>query len=156
MSRGSGPPPLWFVGCAATAGAALLVWAAIRARRNRPRFNPADVLFQEWFASGCSDRDWYTRFSGANNCLRIVVTRDFVWVAPWFPFNLLAPLLDLEHVIPRSAITGVTCKPGFWLTLVLVTFTDPSGDVRCLRLCSTHTAAFHRSLVAEATRPAGF
>ena len=49
-------------------------WRYLRAVRARPRFDAADVVFQEWFASGCSQKNIITKLGGARNCLRLVVT----------------------------------------------------------------------------------
>src|SRR5438874_12185634 len=78
-------------------------WRYLRAVRARPRFDAADVVFQEWFASGCSQKNIITKLGGARNCLRLVVTRSFLWVTSWFPFSLIATFYDMEHVVPLDA-----------------------------------------------------
>src|SRR6185369_12562643 len=83
------------------------VWLYVRALRKRPRFEPSDVVFQERFASGCSQKNVLTKLGGARNCLRLVVTRRFLWVTSWFPFSLIAPFYDLEHVIPLDSILSL-------------------------------------------------
>jgi hypothetical protein len=81
-----------------------MVWRYVRSIQMRPSFTQADVVFQEWFASGCSQKNIITKIGGARNCLRLVVTGSFLWVTSWFPFSLIAPLYDMEHVIPLRSI----------------------------------------------------
>jgi hypothetical protein len=57
-----------------------IVWLYVRALRMKPRFEPSDIVFQERFASGCSQKNILTKLGGARNCLRLVVTRSFLWV----------------------------------------------------------------------------
>ena len=83
-----------------------VVWCYIKALGGRPRFTSTDLLFQEWFTSGCSQLNFLTKIGGGRNCVRLVVTKDFLWVTAWFPFSLIAPSYDMEHVIPLSAITS--------------------------------------------------
>jgi len=111
-----------------------LAWRYVGVLRSKPRFVPAEVIFEEWFASGCSQKNFLTKIGGGRNCVRLVVTPSFLWVTTWFPFSLIAPLYDMEHVIPLSAITSVE-KDKYWGTpTFLVTFTTESGQSRTLRL----------------------
>src|SRR5689334_22155040 len=66
----------------------------IAAFRTRPKLAKEDIVFQEFFASGASQKNILTKLGGGRNCLRLVVTRDLLWVTSWFPFSLIAPIYD--------------------------------------------------------------
>ncbi|MDR3401839.1 MAG: hypothetical protein P4L99_05000 [Chthoniobacter sp.] len=84
-----------------------LLWQYFAARRNRPKIPRADILHQESFASGASQKNLLTQIGGAHNCLKIVVTKDLLMITSWFPFSLLTPVYDLEHVIPIRSIVSL-------------------------------------------------
>ena len=123
-----------------------LAWLYIRARKMKPRFEPAEVVFQEWFASGCSRKNILTKLGGARNCLRLVVTRSFLWVTTWFPFSLILPFYDLEHVIPLDAILSVRRSDDFGMSGILITYRDATGDEHTLKLRPKQPDGFIRSL----------
>lgn len=114
-----------------------------------PPFQPSDILYQEWFASGNSQKNLVTRLVGARICLRLVVTRDALRVTSWFPFSLFTPIYDLEHVILRERITAVRRSPGSILSSVLVTFRTAAGGEGSLSLYPRRPAEFLRSLGGE-------
>ena len=124
----------------------LLAWLFIRARRMKPRFEKSDVVYQERYASGCSQKNILTKLGGARNCLRLVVTRSFLWVTTWFPFSLITPLYDLEHVIPIDAILSVRRSSDFGMSGILITYRDATGDEHTLKLRPKQPDAFIRSL----------
>src|SRR5215470_19075798 len=97
--------------------------------RNRRLVNVPEAVYQEWFASGYSRKNILTRVGGARNVLRLVVTRDVLWVTSWFPFSLITPLYDLEHVIPLDQITSVEVKKGFLVSGVQVSYADSFGKL---------------------------
>jgi len=119
---------------ATAAGFGYFVSLFMQARRRRPRFEPADVVFQEWNASGCSQKNILTKLSGARNCLRLVVTRNILWVTLWFPFSLFAPIYDLEHVIPLDAIMSVRRSHFLGRRTFLLSYRDSAGGTHTLRL----------------------
>lgn len=112
----------------------------------RPRFEPAEVVFQERFASGCSQKNILTQLGGARNCLRLVVTERVLWVTSWFPFSLLAPFYDLEHVIPLDAIVSVRRSSFFGKATLLLTYRDAGACGHTLMLLPRQPDAFIRSL----------
>ncbi len=118
----------------------------------RPKFGKQDVIHQEYFASGSSQRNIFTKLGGANGCLRLVVTRDVLWVTSWFPFSLFAALYDLEHVIPRDKIVALETSSSFGKQGFLLTFTDGRGDRRTLRLQPKNMEGFVQALEAGAGR----
>jgi hypothetical protein len=122
------------------------IWRYLVARRQRPRFERGEVVYQEWFASGSSERNLVTRLGGARNCLRLVVTHEVLWVTSWPPFSLLAPLYDLEHVIPLQSITGVKHSRIWWMSSLLLSYADEEGSEHTLRLFPRHPREFLQAL----------
>jgi len=84
------------------------------------------ILHKENMASGRSHKSIFTKFGGAQNCLKIIVTNDELWVTSWFPFLLLVDKIDLEHRIPKTSILKVDEKKKFWRTVFEISFN--SGD----------------------------
>jgi len=140
------PVFLWFSIISSVAMLGHLVWLYASALRAKPRFAQADVVFQEWFASGNSQKNFITKIGGARNCLRLVVTGNFLWVTSWFPFSLFAPFYDMEHVIPLGSITSVRQSLLFGRPTVLLTFVANKGVSRSLRLAPKNPEAFCKSL----------
>lgn len=93
-----------------------MLWRRSRRGPHFPRFADVILVFREEFASGHSDKSWLTRLGGAHNCLTVAVTDDEVWVKTLFPFSAFAGIYDLEHRIPRSAITSLK-RNGKWVYL---------------------------------------
>ena len=114
-----------------------------------PPIAPSDIIYEEWFASGHSRKNLLTMVGGAQNCLHLVVTDDLLQVTSWFPFSLLTPFYDLEHVIPRTQIVSVRQSWGLFGRSFLVTFRDDCGAEHALRLWPWKPAAFRRSLEAH-------
>ncbi len=128
-----------------------LVWRYVGVVRSKPRFARSEVIFEEWFASGCSQKNLLTKIGGGRNCVRLVVTPGFLWVTTWLPFSLIAPLYDMEHVVPLSAIASVKKDKSWGALAFLVTFTTQSGQSRTLRLLPKHPDALAQSLGLDAT-----
>lgn len=124
----------------------LIAWRFVSAVRGRPVFSKSEIVYQEWFASGCSQRNIITKLGGGSRCVRLVVTRRFLWVTSWFPFSLLAPFYDMEHVIPLRSITSIRRDRFFWATTLLVTFINKKGESCSLRLLPRNLDAFAQSL----------
>lgn len=120
--------------------------AAIRAR---PTFTKQDIVYQEFFASGASQKNFLTKLGGAQNCLRLVVTREWLWVTSWFPFSLIAPIYDLAHVIPLTAITSVTPSRAFFAETLLLTYADSSGQSHSLKLIPKNRDRFLAAITAR-------
>jgi hypothetical protein len=136
----------WLSGIATVAMFGYIVLRYARSLQTTPCFTKPDVVFQEWFASGCSQKNIITKIGGARNCLRLVVTGSFLWVTSWFPFSLIAPFYDMEHVIPLRSITSVRRDRFFGRLTFLVTFTANNGASRSLRLAPKNPDAFAHSL----------
>ncbi len=141
----------WYALFVAAVVVQFAIGAYLRARRPRPRFERSEVVYQEWFASGLSERNFFTTCGGAHNCLRLVVTREMLWVTSWPPFSFLTPLLDLEHVVPLQSIISVERSRSWWVHYVLLTYSDASGRRHTLELMPKHLDRFLDAL----DRPAG-
>jgi len=115
---------------------AYAAWRYIRCLREKPIFERSDLVYQEWFASGCSQLNVLTKLGGGRNCVRLVVTKTILWVTTWFPFSLIGPLYDMEHVVPLGSITSVRTGRFLLTTGLLVTFTLKNGTNRTLLLSS--------------------
>jgi hypothetical protein len=121
---------------------AYVIYTYVLAQLNRPLIQKNDIVFQEWFASGCSTKNLFTRFGGAHNCLRLVITREILWVTGWFPFSLLTGFYDLEHVIPLNRIVSFEANQGWLSNVVIVSYLDDTGSRRSLRLIPKNAAGF--------------
>lgn len=123
-----------------------IVRAYINAVRRRPRLQKTDIVYQEWFASGVSERNILTRQGGAHNCLRLVVTHDVLWVTSWPFLTLLAVTCDLDHVIPLHSIKQVERSRKFRLDTLLLTYANCDNELVTLRLVPRHKDKFLHSL----------
>jgi hypothetical protein len=140
-------PGLYWVQIGATlAMFGWMAWRYAKTLRSKPSFKKADVVFQEWNASGRSQKNIITKLGGARNCVRLVVTKDFLWVTSYFPFSLFTPLYDLEHVIPLSTIVSVQQTKYLWRHSFLLTYRDSAGSTHTLKLLTRKPDDFVRSL----------
>jgi hypothetical protein len=106
-------------------------------------------VYQERYASGCSQKNVLTKIGGARNCLRLVVSRSFLLVTSWFPFSLITPFYDLEHVIPLDSIASI--RRSTWSGFLL-TYRDSKGATHTLRLVPKKPDDFIRSLAVKIER----
>jgi hypothetical protein len=113
---------------------------------NQPRIQTSEIIYEEWYASGHSRKNLLTMCGGARNCLRLVVTKDLLWVTSWFPFSLFTPFYDLEHVIPRDQILSVRQSWGLFGRSFLVSLRDDRGNEQSLKLWPWRPTAFRESL----------
>ncbi len=118
-------------------------------------FENAEIVFQESFASGHSHKNIFCMIGGARNCLRLVVTQDFLCVTSWFPVSLITPFYDLEHLIPLDAITSIRRSGIFFQNAFRITYQDANGKEHTLTLYSWHPNDFERSLRAKRETDAG-
>jgi hypothetical protein len=133
--------------------ASYAMWRYFEGLKARPHIEKGDIAYQEWYASGSSQWNYLTMMGGGRNCIRLVVTRDLLWVTSWFPFSLISPLFDMEHVIPLRSITSLRNSRFLWKDTLLLTFSFPSGDRRTLRLMSKDPKRFVASLGIQTEEP---
>jgi len=102
-------------------------------------------LYEETFGSGRSWKNFFTRLGGAHNCLRIIVTPEVLWVAPFFPFYLLEQV-DLEHMIPLRSIQKVELATLFFRDTVRIHFLNTAGQSWCIELYPRDREAFIKAV----------
>jgi hypothetical protein len=132
---------------------AYIIERNIAAIRNRPHIAKDDIVYQEYFASGASQKNILTKLGGARNCLRLVVTRDLLWVTSWFPFSLIAPIYDGVHVIPLRNISSVLPSRFLFTDSLLLSYIDDSGRSHTLRLIPKNRERFLAALGSHAYGP---
>jgi hypothetical protein len=128
---------------------AYIAYKYFLALQNRPRIQKNDIMYQEWFASGCSTKNILTQFGGGNNCVRLVITKDLLWVTSWFPFSLFAPAYDMEHVIPLGWITEVESKRDSIRRGIRLTYADANGASHSLKLLPGNEEGFLRAIARD-------
>jgi hypothetical protein len=118
----------------------LVIAASIAYRRSRGKViltsKPKDSLFYEGWASGRSNKNFFTKLGGANNCLMVAVTPDCLIVQLRFPFNLmfLPEITGLEYHIPRLNIRYVEAKAGIFGKSAEIQFIDVNGSEQSVKL----------------------
>ncbi len=110
-----------------------------------PYRNEVNILFEERWTSGRSHKSLFTRLGGANNCLRVTVTEDELWVAPHFPFSAFAAQFDLDHRVRRESITNIEQKRK----MTCVTFSIDDGNERTIDLRLRNADRFRTILKSE-------
>ena len=130
-----------------------LIQRYLVARRHRPQIAKADIVYQENFASGASQKNLLTKLGGARNCLRLVVTDDLLWVTSWPPFSLLTAFYDLEHVIPLKNISSVESDRHFSRDTLLLSYRDGMGNNHILRLIPKDLQRFLSAIQLRPTFP---
>src|SRR5213075_1586375 len=90
-----------------------------------------------------------TKIEGKRNCVQLVVTKSFLWVTSWFPFSLIAPFYDMEHVIPLNTMISVRSASFLVRRTFLLTYRDAVGGTHTLRLLPKKPDDFIRSLGVE-------
>jgi len=75
------------------------------------------ILFKENTGSGSSNKNILTKFGGARNCLKVILSDNQLIITPFFPFNLMLmpEFLDLEHYIIYDDILEI--RKGFMNSL---------------------------------------
>jgi hypothetical protein len=125
---------------------AYVIYKYVLSLINRPVFNKADILYQEWTASGCSMKNILTRLGGGRGVLRLVVTDNVLWVTSWFPFSLIAPAYDMEHVIPLNWITNIETRHHWMSTHIQLSYADADGAIHLLKLIPKDVGRFLQAL----------
>jgi hypothetical protein len=107
----------------------------------------ASALYSDSFCSGRSLKSFRTRFGGARNCLKVVVTQDDLFVlAPIRFLVFFTEKFDLEHAIAKRSITQfsmfrVMRQPGY-----RVTYISQSGEVRTIELWPRRPKEFEQAM----------
>lgn len=104
-----------------------LSYRCLKAQASKPKITKAQIVYQEWFASGFSEANILTRFGGANNCLRLIISSEFLVVTAWFPFILFTTFYDLEHVISLASLLPIDRKRIFGQDCLMLAYQDQQG-----------------------------
>ena len=126
---------------------AFMLWRRKVRGPHFPARDEVNILFEERWTSGNSNKSLFTRLGGANNCLRVTVTEEELWITPHFPFNALAARIDLDHRVRREAITQV--EPNG--RIVQVTFALDDGTERMVGLRLRNVEQFCSILSKDST-----
>lgn len=110
-----------------------------------PRRNEVNILFEERWTSGRSFKTFLTRIGGANNCLRVTLTDDELWVTPHFPFSALGGKFDLDHRIRRDSIVSMERNRK----MIRLSYILTDGDDRTIELRLRKADEFYRALGIE-------
>ena len=116
-------------------------------RRNLPKINPGDIVYEETWQSGFSHRSIFG--AGAKGCLCIKFLKDRIFIKPHFPFDLLgADWLGLEQEIKYTDIIECSMTRRFFVDYVLLKYNTPKGTEsfsftarntqKVLSLCQKH------------------
>lgn len=124
------------------------LYAYIKRMRNHPfpDRKTADFVFRERRASGCSDKDFMSRYGGAKNCLTVTVTKGELMI--WAP-DLMAAIsqrIDLECRVPLGDIESVT-QTG--KRSVDLRYRLPDGTERTLTLWLKSLSGFVNALTPQ-------
>ena len=95
-----------------------------------PRLEKSEVLYAEKTASGHPDLNILTKLGGAQGCLKLQLSKDYLIISSWFPFSLIAPIFDGVHVIKTSNIVSIeNQKSWFSIKYRLLFKSDRSEDM---------------------------
>lgn len=104
-----------------------LSYRCLKVQASKPKITKAQIVYQEWFASGFPEANILTRFGGANNCLRLIISSEYLVVTSWFPFILFTAFYDLEHVIPLASLLLIERKRIFGQDCLMLAYQDQQG-----------------------------
>jgi hypothetical protein len=141
---------VWFSMAALIVAAIIAKWSQ---RRQRGPLFPVvgrdQILYRESFGSGRSLKNTFTQYMAANNCLKLTVTADELWVVPFFPFDVLANLMDLEHRIRKRDIITLH-EQSNWLVgrRLTIEYRQDDGQVRRIEIKPSRYEPFKQALLA--------
>jgi hypothetical protein len=138
---------VWIVTVILSATFTLIKWNQRRKRGSLfPVIGQDQILYKEFFGSGRSLNG--NPFAGANNCLKLVVTPDELWVTPIFPFSVMAEMLDLEHRILKKDIVSLH-EDRSWLLggRLIVEFRREDGQLRRFEFRPSRYEPFKQALL---------
>ena len=117
-------------------------------RKRRGLFGdaPRNIIYEENNASGRSLKNWRTKWGGARNCLRLLISESELWVTPVFPFSALAESIDLDHRIPLVSIQEVNFDKGLLGTRCTLKYKDETGATHLLEVSPKKPEEFMAAL----------
>lgn len=138
---------IWFVFLAITLFNIVSLWYKRKKRDSIfPNISQGQIIYKENFASGRSYKSLKTKLGNAQNCLSITVTRNELWIAPFFPFSLFAQMYDLEHRIKKEWIREVKETKAFGKRGFIITHLDDKGKKHTFELWPWHSNKFSEAL----------
>jgi hypothetical protein len=106
------------------------------------------VLYASSHSSGRSLKSWRTRWGAAKNCLKIVVTEDFLYTSVPDPLlRTITRKYDLEHQIHKSSIETITPKRRLLSRRsYIIAYRDGRGEAHRIELWPRNRKEFERVL----------
>lgn len=117
---------------------------------------PGTIIYEEKGASGRSLKNWRTKWGGAQNCLRLLISESDLWVTPIFPFSALAKTIDLDHRIPLDSIQAVNFEKGLLGTKCTITYRDKAGATHALEVSPKKPEEFKEALNRQRVKKNAF
>jgi hypothetical protein len=114
-----------------------------------PEVATDDIIFTERTASGCSHKSMFTKFGGATNCLKIVITNNELWTTSWLPFSLFIEKLDMEHRIRKDRILSIEKQKTLSGTSFIIHFETDNHSEKTIQLYPKNPIAFSRAMASE-------
>jgi hypothetical protein len=134
--------------------ALLLVYLVYRywlAQKSKPTLGKMDIVYEEWFASGHSEANILTIMGGGRNCVRLIVTSEYLIVTSWLPFALFSGFYDMEHVVPLKAISTLVPKRLLGVEYLLLTYQDSQNRVHRIGLTPRNPIGFLAAIGSKAS-----
>jgi hypothetical protein len=129
----------------------ILFFGYLWVRKNRkgsifPQVSEIEILYKEKFASGCSCKNIFTRLGKARYCLTLTITKNELWVVPFFPFNLVSGIYDLEHRIKKDSIKSIKESGFLGIKSFIITYMDEKQKRRTIKISPESSNDFIRIL----------
>jgi hypothetical protein len=104
-------------------------------------------LYSSNRSSGRSLKNFKTRYGGARNCLKVVVTKgELVVTAPVAFLAAFSEDYDLEHSIPKESICEYVRFTRFFQRVYRVSYIDEQGVLRTIELWPKKSAQFEQAM----------
>jgi hypothetical protein len=112
----------------------------------------APILYKSSKSSGCSLKSLKTKFGGARNCLKIVITDENLFITSPGILAAFSQKSDLEHIIPKSSIQSINRQSIFLTpTSYLISYKDELEEIRNLQLWPRKYHEFEQALLSNET-----
>jgi hypothetical protein len=139
---------VWFV---LTAGLITFVYFRSKASETHraviESLQNASALYSDNFCSGHSLKSFRTKFAGARNSLKVVVTQDVLYVTSSIQFLVyFTEKFDLEHTIPKKSIQEFAKLKRLLQTGFRVAYLDKGGEVRRIELWPRRPGEFEQAM----------
>lgn len=93
----------------------LIAWFYVHFEMKRRPIKPEDIIYQEWFRSGCRMTTLWSRLlGGGNNCIKFLFLKDRFIIRAHFPFSVIARVYGFDFEIPYDRI--ISASKGAFLS----------------------------------------